>query len=96
MINVTIETKVVLYFEVTSYPPPLADPQVTFNNSSLYFKWKVGYISSDVTLSSSFSFLIEITTENFMQEDIGVYSVTVTNACASSTKTVTLTGKQVL
>ena len=92
--NVTVETKALLYFEVTSHPPLLTNPYVTFNNLNLSVKWQVSYKSLDATLSNSSHFLIEITTESFMQEDSGVYSVTVTNGCSSSTETVILAAKQ--
>ena len=94
VMNITIGTKALLHFEIISYPPLLSDPQVTFRNSNLSAKWQVNYKSLDETLNSSSHFLIEIITESFMQEDSGVYSVTVTNACSSSTETVILEGNK--
>lgn len=97
-INVTVETKVTMYFSVTSYPPPIFNPQVTFNDLTLPSKWHVVYKTLDLTslsnVTDSSHFLIEITTERVTFKDEGVYSVTVTNACSSSTKTVTIKGKQ--
>lgn len=86
-----------LRFEITSYPPPLSDPQVMFKNSSLPSKWKVSYKSTDKiplpSLRNLPHFIIELTTDLFLHEDSGVYSVTVRNNCSSSIKNVIVRGK---
>jgi len=96
--KVATKTEILLHFKVISYPPPISQPQVTFQNSSLPLKWKVKYKSQDamseLSLTNLSNFFIEITTENFMLEDEGAYTTTVTNTCFSSSKTVVLTGKQ--
>ena len=97
-IDVTTDTtKVSLYFEIITYPPLSSEPRLTVNNSELSSKWKIIYRSLDMNriihYTSWSHFFIEITTEDFTQEDGGVYMLIVSNICSSSNKTVTIKGK---
>ena len=93
----TDTTTVSLYFEVYASPRLTSEPRLTVNNSDLSSKWKVIYKSLNMSriihYNSWSHFLIEITTEDFTEEDSGVYMLTVSNTCSSSNKTVTIKGK---
>ena len=99
-VDITVESNASLYFEVFTYPPTTSEPQLTVNGSKLSAKWEVVYKSSDMKSEISFlnitslsHFFVEIKTENFNQEDSGNYSITVSNICSLSVRTVTLKGK---
>jgi len=68
------------------------------NNSNLPQKWQIIYRSPDMNivpfLSNLTHYFIEIRAENFYPEDNGVYSLTISNNCSSTTETVTLKGEQ--
>ena len=93
----TDTTKVSLYFEVVAYSPLTSEPRLTVNNSDLSSKWKIIYRSLNMNRIIHYTnwshFLIEITTEDFKQEDSGIYTLTVSNTCSSSNKTVTIKGE---
>jgi len=91
MIKVTTGTKVLLYFEVISYPPLISDPQLTFNNSGLPYGWYI--IPPNTSVLSLSHFSIGIAIDHFLPKDNGDYSITVNNTCSSLTKTMTITGK---
>ena len=98
MFEVPIDTtKVSLYFEIFAYPPLNSTPQITVNNSDLPNKWKIIYRSPHMNeiihYSSWTHFFVEVETEDFKQEDSGNYMLTVSNACFSSSATVTVKGK---
>ena len=96
-INITTETtKVSLYFEILTYPPLTSDPKLTVNDTDLSSKWKIIYRSVNMNrithLTKWSHFFIEITTEDFMKEDNGDYTVFVNNTCSLSSKTVIIKG----
>ena len=97
-VEVTTEsTKVSLFFEVVTNPPLISTPQLTVNNTKLPSKWQVTYRAPNmdhiIHFTSWSHFFVEITTEDFMQEDNGDYTLTVNNTCFSSNETVTIKGK---